>query len=128
MKMTETPIPVLDLSCTSTQTPRDVLPLNTGELSLPTHTSSCLLESWLIMTYTHTYILLIACPNAHTPFGAFLFLTYRSVSRAHMQYYMHHACLFHQCGIILFRDYHIPECAVISLGVVHPFSNFPTFL
>ena len=76
-----------------------------GALSLHTRTSSGLLEIWLMMTDTPSYLRLIACTDTYSPCDAFLFYAYRSVSFTRMQRYTQLAYLFHLCGTSLFsRD------------------------
>ena len=74
-----------------------------GALALRTHTSSCLLEIHRVDDDRHTFIHIptLDCLHKHM----FLFLAYRSVSLACMQWYTQLAYLVHQCGTsLLSRD------------------------
>ena len=94
-----------------------------------THTSSCLLEIWLMThthththtnthTHTHLYPRFIACTHI------FLLHVYRSVFLARMRRYMQLAYLFHQYAkSFLSTDGHIADCTVRHPGVERPFSS-----
>ena len=109
----------INLTCAQTHTSRCApfiaLP---GELPLLTHTSSCLLEIWLMMTHIHTHTHAWLLTQTHISPSR-----YRSVFLARMRHYMHLAYLFHQCATsLLSRDGHIADCTVR-----HPVVERPLF-
>ena len=84
-----------------------------------THTSSCLLEIWLMMTHTYThpysYPRFIACTDTY--------FSFRRVSLARMRRYMQLVYLFHQYAKSLSTDGRKADCTVRHPGVERPFSS-----
>ena len=91
-----------------------------GALLLHTHTSSCLLEIWSMMTHTSILMPTFDCMHKHV----FLLHADRSVSLARMWRYTQLSYLFHQCTTrLLSRDDRIADCTVKHPSVEHPFSS-----
>ena len=111
-----TPLPTLDLYvCANTHAHLVRVIYSPSRSASITHTHSCLLEIWLMMTLTYTLIPMPTLDLLHKHISSRL---QERFSRTQLAY------LFHQCATsLLSRDGRIADCTVRHPGVERPFSS-----